>query len=94
MKTRGSLDRDAEQITNVLTYSVLDYSTNSEKKCRNVKATAACVPDPGMCTWAAHMGDMCTPEQKLIAYCRDEVFISGAPLVIAYLAVTILNEED
>lgn len=40
------------------------------------------------------MGDMCTQGQRLIAYCRDEVFISSAPLVVAYLAVTILNEED
>ena len=40
------------------------------------------------------MSEICTPEQELIAYCRDEVFISGAPLVVAYLAVTILNEED
>ena len=40
------------------------------------------------------MGDMCASEQRLIAYCRDEVFIGSAPLIVAYLAVAILNEED
>ena len=29
-----------------------------------------------------------------IAYCRDEIFVSGASLVVAYLAVAFLNEED